>query len=348
MNNNDFDKGLDLSGRAGVSGTELNQLVENAGPSDDRGLNLFTSDVAGVAEIPDASTNGDHPEWQRYMWIRKTATGVLSYFWNAAGSNDQYGAGFKYWYPANQSSGGGVAANTITGLIVGSQIESVDWTTQVSGKPTVLTQDTNIDPGGFGDVSGTINTGIVHKNGSVDPEHINDLTGAKLVQKKFWSRVDTDEFDGGSSGGAGVWSLSARPTKASKGLALFTQNYTPKATTNYLHIKFSGSFSSDVSGANIMLALFQNESDAINACMAAAPGEGKMTHITCEWFGLVSSLPTGTLAEMAISAKIGTNSTVVNVRYNGYYGAGGYNVGVAALLFNGYCATYLSIEEYRP
>lgn len=84
-NVNDFVVGLDPTGFTTITGAQLAQLVNSATPSSDRGLVLVSTDAAGVPNVPDASAT---VEWQRYIWLRVSATYVTAYCWNPGGATD--------------------------------------------------------------------------------------------------------------------------------------------------------------------------------------------------------------------------------------------------------------------
>ncbi len=81
----DLIKGIDLSGSGLVTGTQLDQLVDLGTPYSDKGIIMVTADVAGVADVPDASVT---TKWTRYFWLRQGATSVTAYVWNPAAVSD--------------------------------------------------------------------------------------------------------------------------------------------------------------------------------------------------------------------------------------------------------------------
>lgn len=147
MNTNDLVAPFDPTAYPSISGAQLLQYLQGAEPSSDRGLCLFTTDVAGVPVVPDAATT---VEWKRYLWIRQTAASVNVYAWNdTASSNVTY----LKWVSINISGigtgsiiGAMIADNTITDI----KIISLDWS-KLTGVPTGFT------PGGAagGDLDGT-------------------------------------------------------------------------------------------------------------------------------------------------------------------------------------------------
>ncbi len=103
----DLIKGIDLTGRTSVAGDELNQLVDEANPSSDRGFILTTTDVLGVAVVPDPTDTGED-KLERYIWRRVTADTVVLYSWNpSAATNVTY----LKWQSATQLA---VAPNSLT------------------------------------------------------------------------------------------------------------------------------------------------------------------------------------------------------------------------------------------
>lgn len=81
MNTNDLALGFDPTNQPAITGAQLASLITTATPSSDRGMCLFTSDIAGVPVVPDASTT---VEWKRFIWIRYSPNSltVTAYIWN--------------------------------------------------------------------------------------------------------------------------------------------------------------------------------------------------------------------------------------------------------------------------
>jgi len=97
-NTNDFVVGLDPTGFTNITGAQLAQLVNSATPSSDRGMILVSIDAAGVPNVPNAVGT---IEWQRYMWLRVSATYVTAYVWNPNGATD---ATYLNWVTLSQAS----------------------------------------------------------------------------------------------------------------------------------------------------------------------------------------------------------------------------------------------------
>jgi hypothetical protein len=117
-NVNDFVAGLDPTYFATITGAQLAQLVNSAEPSSDRGLIVISTDSAGLPNVPNASTIGGTPEWQRYIWLRISPTYVTAYVWNPGGATDDT---YLNWITISQASigpssiqGYQIAGNTIT------------------------------------------------------------------------------------------------------------------------------------------------------------------------------------------------------------------------------------------
>lgn len=116
MNATDLQVGLDPTAFTQITGAQLAQLVNSATTNDDRGMVLVTTDGGdGSPNVPNASATGNE-NWQRYLWIRISATFVTVYVWNpAAGTNATY----LNWVTITSAS---YAPNSIPGyaLITGS------------------------------------------------------------------------------------------------------------------------------------------------------------------------------------------------------------------------------------
>ena len=143
----DFDAGIDPTGYSSISGAALKQLVDLGAPVSDKGMNILTSDIAGVPEVPNANTT---TKWKAYSWIRRSAANVSIYLWNENGATD---ATYLKWVSAFQIAigpasiqGYQIAPNTITDA----NISDVNYS-KISGAPTSL------PPGGAagGDLTGT-------------------------------------------------------------------------------------------------------------------------------------------------------------------------------------------------
>jgi hypothetical protein len=146
----DFINGVDMTGIPNPTAAQVNALVAQATPAALIGLTISTTDIPGPpiqAQIPDAITN---PKWQKYVWIRQSAGGIVTpYVWNASGAANIYGAGFQNWTPIANV---GLPAQSITTAMYGllsitdAQIANVAWA-KITGVPNFI-QYTDVVPAG--------------------------------------------------------------------------------------------------------------------------------------------------------------------------------------------------------
>lgn len=143
----DVETPFDPSGYVSLTGAQLQQLVSGVAPYSDKGFVVVTTDIAGVPQVPDADTN---TKWQKYIWLRQEATGVVGYVWDSTAASD---ATYLQWVSLNLS---GIGVGTITGSMIAdntitdAKIAGVDWS-KISGVPSGL------PPSGAagGDLTGT-------------------------------------------------------------------------------------------------------------------------------------------------------------------------------------------------
>lgn len=143
----DVETPFDPSGYASITGAQLQQFGSGIVPYADKGLIVVTTDIAGVPQVPDADTN---TKWQKYIWLRQEATGVVGYVWDTSAASD---ATYLQWIALNLS---GIGVGTITGAMIAdntitdAKIASVDYS-KIIGAPT------GIAPSGAagGDLTGT-------------------------------------------------------------------------------------------------------------------------------------------------------------------------------------------------
>jgi len=101
----DFLKGLSFSALPSFTGTDLNNLVDEAtpfidSPTEGKGIILHTIDTAlGVPEVPDPTISGSYNKWKLYIWKRTPFPGATVktptiFGWNDDAPND---ATFKKW-----------------------------------------------------------------------------------------------------------------------------------------------------------------------------------------------------------------------------------------------------------
>lgn len=144
----DLTKGIDLTTKKTVSGSQLNQLVDVATPYTDKGLVVTTLDVAAVPEVPDAITV---PKWTKYLWRRIMAASVVIYVWNENGATD---ATFLKWTPITIASipdGSITTVKLANFAVTDDKVTSVHWN-KITGKPDWYNMGSNA---AGGDLVGT-------------------------------------------------------------------------------------------------------------------------------------------------------------------------------------------------
>lgn len=95
----DLNAPFDTTAYTQISGAQLLQLITGASPADERGIFIFTEDVAGVPTVPDAATV---TKYQRCAWIRLSATAVSVYVWNPYSPNSD--PTLLYWNSLSTAS----------------------------------------------------------------------------------------------------------------------------------------------------------------------------------------------------------------------------------------------------
>ena len=112
---NDLIVGLDPTGYTNITGAQLAQLVNSATPESDRGFIIVSTDTGINPNVPDASTATGTPAWQRYIWLRISATSAIPYVWNPTGANTidsiSQVSMLKWQSVAQSSIGNGVITN---------------------------------------------------------------------------------------------------------------------------------------------------------------------------------------------------------------------------------------------
>lgn len=133
----DLQSPIDPTGYASISGAQLLQIITSLFPYISTGMAVYTIDVAGLPTVPDARTDSatTSTKWQRYLWIRQSATSVGIYAWNTGAAVD---ATYLQWQSINIA---GIAAGSIQGFMIADntipsvKIISLDWS-KLTGVPT--------------------------------------------------------------------------------------------------------------------------------------------------------------------------------------------------------------------
>ncbi len=147
INANDFIVGLDPTGFDTVTGAQLAQLINSGYPQVDKGLCILTTDVAGVPEVPNASTT---TKWQRYLWIRQSATSVSAYVWNATGADD---ATYQKWVSINIAGIG--AGSIVNSMIADNTIADIKIASLSFSKLTGVPSYVSLSTAAGGDLTGS-------------------------------------------------------------------------------------------------------------------------------------------------------------------------------------------------
>lgn len=167
-----------------ITGAQLLELIAGATPFGDKGLIMSSTDIAGVAQVPNA---GVLTKWKNYMWIRISATFVTAYIWNPNGASD---ATFLNWVTLSSASigpatiqGYQIAAATITSnnilsiastLITGSVVPA--WLASLNIGQTAYVTNGIIQANSplFGDLGGSGSTlaSPVIANGAINAQKL--------------------------------------------------------------------------------------------------------------------------------------------------------------------------------
>jgi hypothetical protein len=228
VNTNDFIVGFDPTGSTTITGAQLAQLVNSAHPQVDKGMAILTADVAGVPEVPNATTT---TKWKRYLWVRQSVSSVGLYVWN---DNANPAATYLKWQSINISGIGD--ESIVNAMIVNNTIKD--------GKIANLSYSKLIDvPTGFapsgaagGDLTGDYPSPIVGLL-KIDVTKIANLT--ITAAKVETCAGATTGLDYTKLRGDGVLNDMLR-SKADSTQEWFTPNDLVKATTAQVMLAASG------------------------------------------------------------------------------------------------------------
>lgn len=166
-NTNDFNVGYQPTlSPASITAAQLEQLVNAATPSSDRGLVIVTTDDnSGNPNVPNAIST---VAWKRYIWLRISSASVTAYVWNPAaspGSLSQWVSISQASIPPGSIKGSQIAPGTITsdnllstnngGGIPSSYITggvNRDWLTSDKGDGLLMTSISPL----YGAITGTV------------------------------------------------------------------------------------------------------------------------------------------------------------------------------------------------
>ena len=180
INKTDLIVGFDPTFATQISGAQLAQLVNSATPNTDRGFIIVSTDIGTNPVVPDAGNLGGNgnTNWQRYLWLRVSATYVTAYIWNPNGATDPV---FENWVTVASAAiapgsiqGYQIASNTIPSSAVisisSSQITGsvvAGWLASLNLNQTAIATNgllsTNLFANGtltWGDLVGNATTGI--------------------------------------------------------------------------------------------------------------------------------------------------------------------------------------------
>lgn len=172
---------FDVTGYSQISAAQLEQFAGGITPYADKGIILVTTDINGVATVPNANTT---PKWQNYIWLRVQTGTTLIYVWNPNVASDptylNWISGVNISIPPGSITSSMLAPGVTTGIIDSVAANGVPslWVAQLNANNTGyqtngLMNNTSLV---FGDMAAGSTVGIpTIGNGAV--------TGAKIANQ---------------------------------------------------------------------------------------------------------------------------------------------------------------------
>jgi len=242
-------KQLDLSGQSDLSGTDINQSVDTALPALDKGMTVFTTDVAGSPDVPNAAVDTN---LARCLWIRITATQVLTYIWDPYAVSAAPLLKWTLITTTNVPDGSITGAKIANLAIDSTKVSSLSWS-KIIDRPTWFGGDLGSAVAG-GDLTGNypnptvaalaITTGKLALL-SVDTTILaaNAVTGAKVLDGTLTAAkqiLGTWNYFGTAGGTGDVITLTPTVALAAYAAGVTGQFLASAVNTTFVTINISG------------------------------------------------------------------------------------------------------------
>lgn len=349
---------ISLTGLPTISGGAIDQAIGALDVQVDKGMSVITRDIAGVPQVPDAVTT---TKWQRFIWLRITATDILAYLWNP---NAASVVTYLQWQSISLSSlpAGYITTAMLSALCVTNEkIGSVDWTKlpaggAATGDLTGVYPNPVIAPNAVTTVKITdsaVTTAKINANavthaklGPLAVEPVTDIkpsgialqqlrVNAALTAMEFYSPVDilqrsVTTLATYSSVGTTIPYDDTIP-QIGEGTQIFTVAFTPKSATSFMAIRVI--VNCRVTTTVGAIALFEDA--GANALVAA------VANITSneQQVILVYNLASVDTAAHTFTVRAGINGGGGTIEING--GGGARKLGGALI-------STVEIIEYQP